>query len=183
MAKASEKGITDPKKTKAEKKQTRKIEKKMETFCSLPFVSEMGEAECDCLSRISSVVTLKKGEILITQGKKDDSLYVVIKGRLKVNRSTGGGESVTLACIREGEMAGAMGFLDGSEHNASLESDATTSVLRIKRKDLEAILDKHPQTVYKLMRAIAREIHKITSNMNLQFVEMQNYINKQHGRY
>ena len=81
-------------------------------------------------------------------GKKDDSLYVVIQGRIQVNRDTGGGGHVTLACIREGEMAGEMGFLDGSEHSATLQADDTTDVLQIKRKHLECLLDKDPQIVY-----------------------------------
>ena len=126
---------------------------------------------------------VKKGQVLIEQGKKDDSLYVVIQGRLQVNRDTGGGDHVTLACIREGEMAGEMGFLDGSEHSATLQADDTTDVLQIKRKHLEGLLDEDPQIVYKLMRAIAREVHEITKRMNLQFVEMSNYIRHEHGRY
>ncbi|MBL3590778.1 MAG: cyclic nucleotide-binding domain-containing protein [gamma proteobacterium endosymbiont of Lamellibrachia anaximandri] len=179
---------SSPKETQAEtkkgtKKRIRNTEKYMDAVCKLPFVSELDEGECGHLAGIATVVTLKKGQILIKQGKKDDSLYILIKGRLQVNRGTGGGEHITLACIREGEMAGEMGFLDGSEHSATLQADDTTDVLQIKRKHLESLLDKHPQIVYKLMRAIALEVHEITKRMNMQYVEMSNYINHQHGRY
>jgi hypothetical protein len=44
-------------------------------------------------------------------------------------------------------------------------------------------LDEHPQIVYKLMRAIAREVHEITKRMNMQYGEMSNYIHHKHGRY
>ena len=179
---------TKPKETQAEttkgkKKRTKNIEKYMESICKLPFVNDLDDGECGRLAGIATVVTLKKGQILIKQGKKDDSLYVLIKGRLQVNRDTGGGEHVTLACIREGEMAGEMGFLDDSEHSATLQADDATDVLQIKRKHLEGLLDEHPQIVYKLMRAIAREVHEITKRMNMQYVEMSNYIHHQHGRY
>ncbi|MBA1444404.1 MAG: cyclic nucleotide-binding domain-containing protein [Chromatiales bacterium] len=179
---------SSPKETQAEtkkgmKKRARNIEKHMDAVCKLPFVSELDDGECGRLAGIATVITLKKGQILIQQGKKDDSLYILIKGRLQVNRGTGGGEHVTLACIREGEMAGEMGFLDGSEHSATLQADCTTDVLQIKRKHLESLLDEHPQIVYKLMRAIAREVHEITKRMNMQYVEMSNYIHHQHGRY
>ena len=169
--------------TKGKKKRTKNIEKCMESICNLPFVNDLNDGECGRLAGIAAVVTLKSGQILIKQGKKDDSLYVVIKGRLQVNRETGGGDSVTLACIREGEMAGEMGFLDDSEHSATLQADGTTDVLQIKRKHLEGMLDEHPQIVYKLMRAIAREVHEITKRMNMQYVEMSNYIHHKHGRY
>jgi len=157
--------------------------KHMESFCRIPFLNDLSDAECDRLAEIVNVMRLQKGDILIEQGKKDDSLYVLIEGRLRVNRSTGGGNQVTLACIREGEMAGEMGFLDDSEHSATLQADDTSEILQIDRKDLEGLLDEHPQIVYKLMRAIAREVHKITQRMNMQFVEMSNYIHHQQGRY
>jgi len=162
---------------------TRNIERHMEAVCNLPFVSDLDEGECGRLAAIASIVTLKKGQILIEQGKRDDSLYVLINGRLQVNREITGGGHVTLACIREGEMAGEMGFLDDSEHSATLQADDTTDVLQIKREHLEDLLNEHPQIVYKLMRAIAREVHEITKRMNMQYVEMSNYIHRQHGRY
>ncbi|MCG6863778.1 MAG: Crp/Fnr family transcriptional regulator [Chromatiaceae bacterium] len=165
--------------------ETPKPDKKalMKTFCRIPFVNEIAEDECERLAEIVTVRRLEKGDVLIEQGKKDNSLYILITGRLQVNRSTGGNKQVTLACIREGEMAGEMGFLDDSEHSATLMADDTSQILQINRKDLEGLLDEHPQTVYKLMRAIAREVHKITQRMNMQFVEMSNYIHHQQGRY
>jgi CRP/FNR family transcriptional regulator, cyclic AMP receptor protein len=33
------------------------------------------------------------------------------------------------------------------------------------------------------MRAIVRTVHSILLRMNLQYVELTNYITKQHGRY
>jgi len=160
-----------------------KKKKHMERFCRIPFVNDLSDEECERLADIATVIRLEKGDILIEQGKKDDSLYVLIEGRLQVNRSTGGGAQITLACIREGEMAGEMGFLDDSEHSATLQADDISEILQINRKDLEGLLDDHPQTVYKLMRAIAREVHQITQRMNMQFVEMSNYIHHQQGRY
>jgi CRP/FNR family cyclic AMP-dependent transcriptional regulator len=164
-------------------KVTRNLKKHMEAICNLPFVNDLDEGECGRLAGVASIVTLNKGQILIEQGKRDDTLYVLINGRLQVNRQMTGGGHVTLACIREGEMAGEMGFLDGSEHSATLQADDTTEVLQIKREHLESLLNEHPQIVYKLMRAIAREVHEITKRMNMQYVEMSNYINRQHGRY
>ena len=33
------------------------------------------------------------------------------------------------------------------------------------------------------MRAIVRSVHAILTRMNLEYVELTNYITKQHGRY
>ena len=45
------------------------------------------------------------------------------------------------------------------------------------------LLHEEPDLVYKVMRAIIRTVHGILRRMNAQYVEMQNYITRQHGRY
>ena len=47
----------------------------------------------------------------------------------------------------------------------------------------EQVVEKDPQLVYKVMRAVARSAHKIVHRMNTEFIELSNYIFKQHGRY
>jgi len=37
--------------------------------------------------------------------------------------------------------------------------------------------------MYAVMRTILRTVHSILRRMNLQYVELSNYITKQHGRY
>ena len=64
-----------------------------------------------------------------------------------------------------------MGFLAYVEHRATPKADDTSDILRINRRDLVGMVDANPQTVDKLMRAIAREVHKTTQLMNMQFVE------------
>jgi len=78
---------------------------------------------------------------------------------------------------------GELGFLDGVEHSASLRAMGNCELLRLERTSLEGLLDKDPDVVYKVMRAIVRTVHRILRNMNAQQVELTNYITKQHGRY
>ena len=56
-------------------------------------------------------------------------------------------------------------------------------LIELDRKDLEQLLEKDPQVVYQVMRAVVRAAHRILGKMNAQFVEMSNYISHQHGRY
>ena len=56
-------------------------------------------------------------------------------------------------------------------------------VLSLSRENFETLIDSDPQLVYKVMRAVARSAHKIMHQMNSEFIELSNYIFKQHGRY
>jgi CRP-like cAMP-binding protein len=53
----------------------------------------------------------------------------------------------------------------------------------LHRDNLEGMLDEHPQLVYKVMRMIVRSVHQTLLRMDQQFVQMNNYIMREHGRY
>ncbi len=144
---------------------------------------ELSEGEAGVLSGIMSARELGDGEFLINQGTSDDSLHVLLEGKLEVVKRTGGGDVAGLAVLREGDLAGELSFIDGHEHTVGLRALCPCHILSLKRADFEKIIDKNPQLVYKVMRAIARSTHRIIHRMNSEFIELNNYIFKQHGRY
>jgi len=145
--------------------------------------AELDSEEIKALAGVISIKHLSDNEILIKEGTTDDALHIVIKGRLAVTRNTGGDEYVTLHTLRAGDMAGAMGFIDGTEHSATLRALGDTDVYTLTRAEFESLIESHPALVYKVMRAIIRSVHTTLMRMNRQFVEMNNYIMKEHGRY
>ncbi len=148
-----------------------------------PFGAELEADEIKALAGVISTSHLKENDILIKEGATDDALHVVINGRLAATRRTGGDEYVTLHILHEGDMAGAMGFIDGTEHSATLRALCDTDIYTLERSAFESLLDTHPALVYKVMRSIIRSVHSTLLRMNRQFVEMNNYIMKEHGRY
>jgi CRP/FNR family cyclic AMP-dependent transcriptional regulator len=74
-------------------------------------------------------------------------------------------------------------FIDGSVHTVGLRALCDCTVISLTRENFEGVIEAHPQLVYKVMRAVARSTHKIMHQMNHEFIELSNYIFKQHGRY
>ena len=145
--------------------------------------AELSEEEAAELGGLMSSRELVEGEFLISEGKADDSLYVLLDGKLEVVKHAGADEVASLAVLREGELVGELSFVDGELHTVGLRALCASQVLGLKRKDFESIVDTNPQLVYKVMRAVARSAHRIVHRMNHQFIELNNYIFKQHGRY
>ena len=146
-------------------------------------VDDLNESQCSDLSSIATTRSLQDRDILIEQGQTDESLHIIASGALIVERATSGGDTVTLHILKPGDLAGEMGFVDGTEHTATLRAIGPTSVVSIRRQDVEAMLPSKPDVVYGLMRGIIRTAHRILREMNLQSVELSNYITKVHGRY
>jgi CRP-like cAMP-binding protein len=148
-----------------------------------PLGAELEADEIKALAGVISTRRLSENDILIKEGTTDDALHIVINGRLAATRNTGGDEYVTLHVLHDGDMAGAMGFIDGTEHSATLRALCDTEVYTLERSAFESLLENHPALVYKVMRSIIRSVHSTLMRMNRQFVEMNNYIMKEHGRY
>jgi CRP-like cAMP-binding protein len=148
-----------------------------------PLAAELDEAQCLLLAEQVTTRSLKDGEILINQGSVDNELHVLVSGSLAVTHETGNGDWIALHLLRPRDMAGELGFLDGLEHSATLRAVGSTEIYSLKRDRFEALLLVQPRLVYLVMRAIIREVHGILRRMNIQHVELSNYVSKQHGRY
>lgn len=144
--------------------------------------SELSDAECVVLAGVVSRRKLANDEILIEEDQVDHSLYVIISGALAVCRHSGG-DWVTLHVLKIGDLAGELGFIDGQPHSASLRAIGPTEVFILERSQFESLLEGHPPVIYRVMRTILRTVHTILRRMNQQYVELSNYITKQHGRY
>ncbi|MEE4377253.1 MAG: cyclic nucleotide-binding domain-containing protein [Candidatus Competibacteraceae bacterium] len=144
---------------------------------------ELSEPQCAVLAPLIQIQGLERGEFLLHEGHKDHSIHIIVKGQLEVVKQTGAGEWAILHVLREGDIAGELGFIDGLEHSAALRALGECEVLSLEREKFESVLHTDPELVYKVMRTIVRTVHSILRRMNAQYVEMTNYIFKQHGRY
>jgi CRP/FNR family transcriptional regulator, cyclic AMP receptor protein len=145
--------------------------------------TELTPAQAEALAATMTVRDLKQGEVLVREGDSDDHLYVVVSGGLGVVKAAATPNEVTLNVMRPGDVVGELSFLDGATRFASLVAMSETRVLGLSRGDLEALLDRDPHLVYRVMRAIVRIVHDIQRRLSMQTVELTNYLYKTHGRY
>ncbi|NIL94476.1 MAG: cyclic nucleotide-binding domain-containing protein [Woeseiaceae bacterium] len=145
--------------------------------------TELSEEQAANLSEMMQARRLIEGDYLIAEGTSDDTLHVLLEGRLEVVKHAGGDDEVSLAVLRDGDLAGELSFIDGEAHTVGLRALSASHVLSLQRTDFEGIVNDHPQLAYLVMRAVTRSVHKIVHRMNHQFIELNNYIFKQHGRY
>ena len=150
---------------------------------SSPLGTELSAEQASALAEKVAVLCMKDGDFLLEEGHSDSFLYVIVDGKLEVTKSVSGAEHVTLHLLHAGDMAGELGFIDGLEHSAGLRAMGNCTVFSLSRENLESFLTTDPEITYRVMRAITRTVHGILRRMNIQHVEMHNYISKQHGRY
>jgi CRP-like cAMP-binding protein len=135
------------------------------------------------LASLMSARELADGDVLVREGAPDEHLYVVVQGRLAVKRPAELGETTTVTVLTAGDLAGELGFIDGTPRHSSLVASGPTRVLGLTRGTLEREVDAHPRLVWQVLCAILRRVHETQRRLSLQALELSNYVFKQHGRY
>ena len=143
---------------------------------------ELEKDECQVLTTVMGIRDLKDGVILVKEGEKDTTLFVLTSGKLAVS-SVIEGKDITVYNMKVGEVAGTRAFVDRAPRRATLKAVGNTTVYTLKPQNFESLLDTQPRIVYKVMRGLFRITHMNLMRMNVETQQLSNYINKTGGRY
>ena len=158
----------------------------LQTLRNSTLTEELRDAEIEALAGIVTVQEYKKGEFLVQPGdsKLRNALMILATGQVEAN-ATIGSEKATLHLLQPGDLAGIITFVGGTaaQISATVVAKTNCKVLLLERSHLESFLSTNPAIVYYVMRGVVRHVHGIVRRMNMQSVEMSNYIFQQGGRY
>ena len=116
-------------------------EKQYEILHDSPLGHELSEDECRTLLQVMHVRRLKDGEVFIEEGAKDNALHLLASGQLMVTKTAAGGDPVKLYTMKPGELAGAMGFVDGIARSVSLHAVGDAVVYSLERDAFEPLVE------------------------------------------
>lgn len=84
------------------------------------------------------------GDVVFRQGDEADALHVLMSGRLRVVKTTPGGEEITLSTLLPGEVVGEGALLGSGTRGATVRCSSAAITLRLGRDDLAALAQEHP---------------------------------------
>jgi CRP/FNR family transcriptional regulator, cyclic AMP receptor protein len=145
--------------------------------------SELHEDEARILAAILGVRHVKDGELLVSEGGAEQTLFILISGKLAVISIVTGGKEKLVHTMKEGECAGTRAFVDRAPRKATLRAIGNATVYTLTPEAFDTVVDAHPRLAYKVMRALFRNTHANLMRMNQESQELSNYIHKSQGRY
>ena len=145
--------------------------------------SELHEDEAKSLAAILGIRQLKDGDLLVSEGGAEQTLFILVSGKLAVISSVAGGTEKLVHTMIEGECAGTRAFVDRTPRKATLRAIGNATVYTLTPDAFDTLVDAHPRLAYKVMRALFRNTHANLMRMNQESQELSNYIHKSQGRY
>ncbi|MCP4352560.1 MAG: ABC transporter substrate-binding protein [Desulfobacterales bacterium] len=96
-----------------------------------------------------------EGEIVVRQGDKGDSLFIIVEGTLGVWVELEDGKSIEVARLGAGNFFGEMALLTGEPRAATIISITDTYVFEITKKDISPLIEKQPQISWAISEVLS----------------------------
>lgn len=136
------------------------------------------DSEVLTISKYSEKKFFQRDEIVFEEKSKDDSLYVVLKGRLQAFAHTEAGDRIPLSHIEQGEVFGELSFLDGKQRSATILAVEDVELLQLTRKQFQKMSKTNPVISSKLISDLARVVSLRLRNADKFIVDIFQLINK-----
>jgi len=102
------------------------------------------------------LLTYKARKIILRQGDRGDSLYMLTSGRVRAFVKNAQGKQVPLADLDEGAFFGEMSVLTGKPRTATIVAVTPCELLELDRPTLDDIVSRHPR-VLEILQEFARQ--------------------------
>jgi CRP/FNR family cyclic AMP-dependent transcriptional regulator len=140
--------------------------------------SGLSQEEVAALAAAAIVRTFPKNTIVVTEGDRSDSLYVILSGRVKVFVSDEHGKDLVLNIQGPGEYFGELA-LDEGPRSASVATMEPCKMAVIANDVLREFLASHPEAALQLIRGlIGRTRHMTESLKNLALLDVYGRVAK-----
>jgi len=111
--------------------------------------------EIERLSKVSSVVRLKDGERVYSEGIPASHVFVLLKGRVELKRPAKGGLSLLVDDLIEGSVFGVSSLTGTQRYLLNAECVEDSEVLKMEGAVLRQILDGNPTVGYAIQKRVS----------------------------
>jgi CRP/FNR family transcriptional regulator len=119
-------------------------------------------------AHIAAVAHLKdyeRGDVILAEGEPADVFMVVLKGRVKIFKTTPAGKEMILEIFGDGDPLGAVAVYEKMMLPATGMALEATTCLTIARPDFFALLEQHPQLVRGLLSGMTLRLVELTRRL------------------
>jgi CRP/FNR family cyclic AMP-dependent transcriptional regulator len=126
----------------------------------VPLFSGLTEPQLENLASGSARRSYPKGRTIVAEGEPSQSMYILLAGRAKVQRSDSEGKEVILAVLSSGEFFGEMSLIDDAPRSASVITLEACEFMAVSKEAFKAMLVQSPEVTMAVMRGLVRRLRE-----------------------
>lgn len=131
------------------------------TFGEVELFDEFGEDELTALAAAAETRTLRRGDVLFTEGSEPNELFVVVRGRIAIaNKSVDGRESV-VALMEPGQAFGEMGLFLGEGRTAEARALEASEVVAVPYGPIRDVYRRRPELLWSVVALLSARVRNM----------------------
>ena len=113
------------------------------------------------------------GDLIFATGDPGQTMMAVLKGTVRIGIVTSTARDVVLHDCHQGEVFGEVALFDGGTRSADARALTNVEVLVLERRDVLAVLDRHPDGALRLLELLCARLRRSDERMTeLAFLDI-----------
>ena len=130
----------------------------LELIRRVPLFALLTANQAESVSESVTKRRFKRGEIIVEQGQKSNTLFIILTGRVRVVTADKRGREVILATLQPGDYIGEMSLIDNEPHSATVRAEVQTDMLILGRTEFARCLPENSSLSYAIMRGLVQRL-------------------------
>lgn len=127
--------------------------------------SKLAPSDVQELARIVKTKNYAADAAVFFQDEPSDSLYMVLKGSVKVTQRSSEGREKILDILGPGEIFGELAMLDGHPRSATVTTAEAAELGSISQQDFRRFTATRPEVLWKVMAELCERVRKTSADM------------------
>jgi CRP-like cAMP-binding protein len=123
--------------------------------------ADLDAASVASLERLAELRDFPDGAVIVSQEERGDSLFVLVRGKVKVVLYGDSGREIILEIFKApGDFFGEMSLLDNEPRSATVIADEASRLLVLSRRDFQSHIEAHPRTALRVLTELSRRLRR-----------------------
>lgn len=126
----------------------------------VPIFSALSAYQLDQLAGAVTKRRVKRGELIVEQGKKSHALFILLSGRARVVMIDRRPREVILAVLGAGDYVGEISLIDGKSHTANVEAEVQCDLLVLGHAEFSRCLTENHAMANSVIKGLVQRLRK-----------------------
>lgn len=126
----------------------------------VPLFEGLSSNELHALREVSISRRYPKGNVILLAEEEGDTMYVILRGKVKVAIISENGREIILEIFREDDFFGEMSLLDSGPRSATVIAMEDTELLMLRRPEFLDLIRRIPEIATKLLAELTSRLRR-----------------------
>jgi len=133
---------------------------------SIPIFNKIPEDYLQSFISLCVVVNYPVNTVVIMKGNQNDSLYIILKGRLKAYLDDENGKRIILSTMGSGDVFGELSLLSAEPCSANVRALTKCRLAKVSKTDFDQFLMDNPAAISHIIGLLIHRIHHLTEQVS-----------------